>query len=46
MRNLKGSNQNDNIRVAVRVRPPLEMEIRAGNQFEALKVDHNNKCVK
>lgn len=46
MRNLKGSNQNDNIRVAVRVRPPLDMEIRAGNSFDALKVDQNNKVIK
>ena len=46
MRSLKGSNQNDNIRVAVRVRPPLEMEIRAGNAFEQLKVDQKNKVIK
>ena len=39
MRSLQGSNKNDKIRVAVRVRPPLEMEIKAGNKFDYLKVD-------
>ena len=47
MRSLKtGGNRNDKIRVAVRVRPPLEAEIRAGNKFQQLKVDHQNKVVK
>lgn len=39
MRSLKGANKNDKIRVAVRVRPPLDAEIRAGNKFDHLKVD-------
>jgi len=46
MRNLKAGNKNDNIRVAVRVRPPLESEIRAGNKFDNLKVDQDNKVIK
>lgn len=46
MRSLKGGNKNDKIRVAVRVRPPLEQEIRAGNSFKNLKVDNDNKVVK
>ena len=46
MRSLKGGNKNDNIRVAVRVRPPLESEIRANNKFDNLKVDQDNKVVK
>jgi len=46
MRNLKGANKNDKIRVAVRVRPPLESEIRAGNTFNNLKVDNDNKVIK
>jgi hypothetical protein len=37
---------NDNIRVAVRVRPPLEFEIQAKNTFEKLVVDPVNKVVK
>ena len=40
MRNLKGSNKNDNIRVAVRVRPPLESEIKAGNTFDKMSIDN------
>ena len=39
MRSLKSTNKNDNIRVAVRVRPPLEDEIKKGNSFEKLQVD-------
>lgn len=39
MRSLKGGNKNDNIRVAVRVRPPLDVEIRANNKFNNMKVD-------
>lgn len=35
----------DNIRVAVRVRPPLEHE-RNCNSFEKLQVDHDQKLVK
>ena len=46
MRSLQGGNKNDNIRVAVRVRPPLEREIQAGNKFENMKVDQENKVVK
>ena len=46
MRSLKGGNKNDNIRVAVRVRPPLDAEIRAGNKFDSMKIDQNNKVVK
>ena len=46
MRSLKGGNKNDKIRVAVRVRPPLEREIAAGNKFDYLKIDHDNKVVK
>ena len=46
MRSLKGANRNDKIRVAVRVRPPLESEIRAGNSFNNLKVDQDNKQVR
>lgn len=46
MRNLKGGNKNEHIRVAVRVRPPLESEIRAGNKFDNMKIDHENKIVK
>lgn len=30
----------DNIRVAVRVRPPLENEIESENSFEKLNIDH------
>ena len=40
MRNLKSSNKNDNIRVAVRVRPPLESEISRGNTFDKMTVDN------
>lgn len=36
----------DNIRVAVRVRPPLENEIQSGNSFEKLNVDIKNKLIK
>ena len=36
----------DNIRVAVRVRPPLENEIQVGNSFEKLNIDYSNKLVK
>ena len=36
----------DNIRVAVRVRPPLEHEKQAGNTFEKMQVDHDNKNVR
>jgi hypothetical protein len=36
----------DNIRVAVRVRPPLENEIQTGNSFEKLNIDYQNKLVK
>ena len=36
----------DNIRVAVRVRPPLEFEKQAGNTYDKLKVDHDEKFVK
>ena len=46
MRSLKGGNKNDNIRVAVRVRPPLDAEIRANNKFENMKIDQGNKVVK
>ena len=46
MRSLKGGNKNEQIRVAVRVRPPLESEIRAGNKFNNLKIDYDNKMVK
>jgi len=46
MRSLKGANKNDKIRVAVRVRPPLDAEIRAGNKFDNLKVDQDNKVIK
>ena len=46
MRSLKGGNKNDKIRVAVRVRPPLDQEIRNGNKFENLKVDQDNKIIK
>jgi hypothetical protein len=42
----KPSSGNDNIRVAVRVRPPLDNEIQQGNSFEKLNVDLNNKLVK
>lgn len=41
MRSLKGTNKNDNIRVAVRVRPPLDSEIRNGNTFNNLQVDQD-----
>lgn len=46
MRSLKGGNKNDNIRVAVRVRPPLERELTAGNTYDRLKVDKENKMIK
>lgn len=46
MRSLKGGNKNDNIKVAVRVRPPLEREISAGNTFQKLKVDKENSMIK
>lgn len=35
----------DNIRVAVRVRPPLDNE-RNSNSFDKLQVDHDQKLVK
>jgi hypothetical protein len=40
------SQQADNIRVAVRVRPPLDFEIQQGNSFEKLNIDQANKLVK
>ena len=43
---MKGGNKNDKIRVAVRVRPPLDSEMRAGNTFENLKIDQDNKVVR
>lgn len=46
MRNLKGGNKNDNIRVAVRVRPALEHELSKGNTFNNLKVDKENHMIK
>jgi hypothetical protein len=36
----------DNIRVAVRVRPPLDPELQSGNTFDKLQVDHDKKLVK
>jgi hypothetical protein len=42
----KVSNHNDNIRVAVRVRPPLENEMQNGNTFNSLKVDSKQKMIK
>jgi hypothetical protein len=42
---MKGKMMMDNIRVAVRVRPPLEHE-RNCNSFEKLQVDHDQKLVK
>ena len=36
----------NNIRVAVRVRPPLKNEVDAGNTFDKLSIDHQNKLVK
>jgi len=45
MRNLKGGNKNDNIRVAVRVRPALEHELSKGNTFNNLKVDKENHMI-
>lgn len=41
----KVSNHNDNIRVAVRVRPPLENEMQNGNTFNSLKVDSKQKMI-
>jgi hypothetical protein len=41
----EGKMMMDNIRVAVRVRPPLEHE-RNCNSFEKLQVDHDQKLVK
>ena len=46
MKQAPSSKQNDNIRVAVRVRPPLDFEMQAGNSFEKLNIDNNNKLVK
>ena len=46
MRALKGGNKNDNIRVAVRLRPPLESEIAKGNTFEKLKIDQKAKMIR
>lgn len=46
MRSLKGTNKNDKIRVAVRVRPPLEREISGGNSFANLKVDKVDKMIR
>jgi len=46
MRSLKGGNKNDNIRVAVRVRPPLERELSSGGGFDRLKVDKDNQTIK
>ena len=43
---MKGGNKNDNIRVAVRVRPPLDVEIQAGNKFDNMKIDQKQKIVK
>jgi hypothetical protein len=40
------TNHNDNIRVAVRVRPPLENEISVGHTFESLTVDAKQKLIK
>jgi len=37
---------SDNIRVAVRIRPPLEHEIQDGNSFEKLNVDQKNSLIK
>jgi hypothetical protein len=36
----------DNIRVAVRVRPPLPNEIDAGNSFGKLQIDYESKLVR
>ena len=37
---------SSNIRVAVRVRPPLQHELAANNTFEKLVVDQENKVIK
>jgi len=41
-----GAATANNIRVAVRVRPPLENELQSGNTFEKLRIDQTNKIVK
>ena len=43
---MKSKALNDNIRVAVRIRPPLNDEIRAGNSFEKLNLDDKKRLVK
>jgi hypothetical protein len=40
------SKPSDNIRVAVRIRPPLDYEIQEGNSFEKLNVDRQNSLIK
>ena len=42
---MAGAGSGDNVRVAVRVRPPLDFEIKAGNTFDMLKVDMQTKLV-
>jgi len=36
----------EQIRVAVRVRPPLDNEIHQGNSFDKLNIDGPNKLIK
>lgn len=35
----------DNIQVAIRIRPPLEHELEAGNTFQKLVIDKQTKIV-
>ena len=39
MKSLPKNIAQDNIRVAIRIRPPLEHELKEGNTFDKLKVD-------
>jgi len=43
---MKGGRENDEIRVAVRVRPPLDFEINKGHTFNHMTVDQKNKLIK
>lgn len=36
----------DNVKVAVRIRPPLDNELQAGHTFEKLQADTTQKQIK
>ena len=43
---IHGTGNQDNIRVAVRLRPPLEYECTQGNTFQKIHMDNESRIVK